>query len=152
MFSDHPPHESGWGPPFGLWQLSGLFPSRSCFAENLLSLCSPAGHQWSNRVFHLCCHEQGTGRQVGNLKDTPLFMAFLSFHSGPVLTEGSFRGGARSLVHAFPRLSVHTHHWWRKESGLEGLLVQVCRDVHKTSSPPPLPCLLLHRVTKGRLI
>lgn len=61
---------------FGLWSLSGLFPHRSCFAAFLLSLRPPACHQRSDRVFHICCHEQRGGRQVGNLKDPPLITAF----------------------------------------------------------------------------
>lgn len=91
-----------------------MFPYRSCFAANLLSLRSPACHQWSNRMFHICCHEQRPGRQVGDLKDTSLMMAFsqsevmchlISFHSGPALTRGSLRGGAQPLVQ--PSQALH---------------------------------------------
>ena len=77
VFSDQPAEvREPVGLPFGLWSLGGLFPYRSCPAACLLSLRPPACHQWSDRVFHICCHEQRGGRQVGNLKDAPLIMAF----------------------------------------------------------------------------
>ena len=133
-----------------------MFPHRSCFAAFLLSLRPPACHQRSDRVFHICCHEQRGGRQVGNLKDPPLIMAFhrvaslLSFRPERGFTESSRRGSTYSTS-AMPglsggcahtiRLVFPTHGWgsnppfaslWRrKKSGPHGaVLVQVCRDRH----------------------